>query len=160
MPQEVCSPINTGKMSGRAGNIGSQSKPMSPGAFSNPSRGDRGRGDNSEPHPSMPPSQRGEEPVRAEQSRYSRGIVHHAEEPEREPEEQRRDAARFRRPDAEDPADPEKSRMIVHTTHELPVEPARDDSVGAFGLIKRLLPRKQTPPKPYRFKAFPTSSDW
>jgi hypothetical protein len=131
---------------------------MSPGAFSNPSRGDRGRRDQGvEPERRAEPSGRGEEPARVEQSRYSRGITHHAEEPEREQEEQRRDAACFRRPDAEEPADPEKSRMVQHIN----MEPARDDSAGAFGLIKRLLPRKQQPqPKPYRFKAFPTSSDW
>jgi hypothetical protein len=154
MPQQVCSPINTAKMSGRSGSIGSQSKPTSPGAFSNPSRGDRGRRDQgSEPEPRREPSShRSEAPVRQAD----------AEEPEREHEEQRRDAARFRRGDREEPADPERSRMIVHTTHELPVEPARDDSIGAFSrLIRRtLLPRKQPQPKPYRFKAFPTSSDW
>jgi hypothetical protein len=119
--------------------------------------GDQG----AEPERRAEPSNRGEQPAPAEQgARFSRGIVSHAEEPEREQEEQRRDASRFRRPDAEEPADPEKPRMIVHTTHELPVEPARGDSVGVFDRIKRLLPQKQQQPKPYRFKAFPTSSDW
>ena len=36
----------------------------------------------------------------------------------------------------------------------------RADSVGVFGLIKRLLPSRQRPTKPYVFRAFPTSSDW
>jgi hypothetical protein len=149
MPQEVCSPIT------RKGSKVGSGQPLSPGARSMP-RGDSSRRDQgAEPQPSG----RGEEPARAEQSRYTRGIVHHAEEPEREHEEQRRDVARFRRGDQEEPADPEKSRMAVHITHE--PEPARDDSVGVFDRIKRLLPRKQQPqPKPYRFKAFPTSSDW
>jgi hypothetical protein len=101
------------------------------------------------PEPSREPSsQRSEAPVRQAD----------AEEETRELEEERRDALRVRRRgDQEEPADPEKSRMVQH----IHMGPARDDSVGVFGLIKRMLPRKQQPqPKPYRFKAFPTTSDW
>jgi hypothetical protein len=50
MPKEVCNPIS------RPGSKVGSHQPMSPGAFSNPSRGDRGRRD-SEPEPSHRPGE-------------------------------------------------------------------------------------------------------
>jgi hypothetical protein len=47
MPKEVCSPINSQSAPKSFGPGSNQ--PYSPGAFSNPSRGDRGRRDSSPP---------------------------------------------------------------------------------------------------------------
>jgi hypothetical protein len=42
---------------------------------------------------------------------------------------------------------------------EMPEQEQRERADSVFGLIKRLLPRRQPPSRPYVFKNFPTSSD-
>jgi hypothetical protein len=107
MPVEVRSPVS--RPGSKVGSI--RSGDLSPGARSNPSRGDRGLRDsgNNMPEPSYrPPGQQTHD---------------------------RRDA---------EPETPERG------------ERERADSLtsNVFGLIKRMLPRKQPPPKPYTFIGF------
>jgi hypothetical protein len=56
-------------------------------------------------------------------------------------------------------ADPRKPRRDEEQQEQ---ERERADSLtgGVFGLIKRMLSRRQPQPKPYVFRAFPKSSDW
>jgi hypothetical protein len=74
MPKEVCSPIS------RSGSKVGSHQPMSPGAFSNPSRGDCGRRDSEPEHPAEP-SGRGEQPVRSEAHRVVSRMSQEPEEP-------------------------------------------------------------------------------
>jgi hypothetical protein len=52
------------------------------------------------------------------------------------------------------------ARGMVHSEPETPEQEQRERADSVFGLIKRLLPRRQPQKKLYVFKAFPTSSDW
>jgi hypothetical protein len=166
MPERtVCSPINS-KATPRSFGPGTGRLPLSPGCRSDPGRPGGPKFDSVPEQAPHRATRHSEEEFRKQQEDAAR-FARHAEEqpweeeernaeepePEQRPDRRRRDAKEEREQQIR------SERRMAHSEPEKPqpvAEASRGDSVGVFGLIKSLLPRRQPPPRQQStFRSFP-----